>query len=295
MIAVLAWALAACANDPTQKSTPPTAMTMPLHQARSHTPTPTAEGALDLRQALAQGLVEPEYRGNGASSGDSIIVELTRKAPRPLELSVPAGTVLRSQDPAVQNMVVLGVRGVPIGGGKFQPTSSIRLTSDAPQEFLLAAYCLDFDKANPSGSTGFSVGELALPEVQAILKALNTAPVAQHTIGAIQTTIWVATEDVCERDLLARFPVAATDITAALALIEAAGLDPATTCLSGQRSAASSPQTKALLTQSAKAPAVPVSTMVTPTQRATDGHTHSSAASCHATAVGAYAHSGGGE
>ena len=212
-ILALAWVLAACTNDPTPKSAPPTTMTMPNSaQARTRTPVPVAADVLDLGEALAQGLVEARIRGNGASSGDSVLVELTRKVSRPLELSIPVGAVLRSQDPAAQDMVVLGVRGVPTGGGKFQPTSKMRLTSDAPQEFLLEAYCLDFDKANPSDGTGFSVGGLASPEVQALLEALDSVPAAERTVGAIQTAIWVVTEDVCEWDLSARFPVAAADV-----------------------------------------------------------------------------------
>jgi len=260
----LIWALAACARSP--QPTAQAALTVPTAaQARTRVPAPVAEGALDLGEAVAQGLVEARIRGNGASSGDSVIVELTRKVARPVELRIPVGTVLRSQDPAAQNMVVLGLRGVPTGEGKFRPTSTMRLTSDAPQEFLLAADCLDFDKANPSGSTGFSVGGLASPAVQALLKALDQAPAGQSSIGAIQAAIWVATDDVCRSELSARFPVSEADIQAALDLVERAGIDPATTCLSGQRGAGPPPQTKALPMQPTKATPAPAPTIVTPT------------------------------
>ena len=201
------------------------------------TPALTPKGLLTLSQALEQGLVEAQVRGNGSSSGDSIIVELTSKVPRALELTIPAGTVLRSKDPAAQNMVVLAVRGIPIGGGRFRPVSTMRLTSDDPQEFLLEAYCLDFDRENPSGSTGFSVGELASPQVQAVFEALDKVPAAQRTIGAIQTAIWAVSDDVCERELQARFQVGAADLEAAQDILEAAGIA-ASTCLFGGRSAA---------------------------------------------------------
>ena len=252
MLFVLTWTLVAC-RGPTPTPTAQLATATPTTvaiRAPIRTPTPTTEGVLELREALAQGLVEAQVRGNGSSSGDSIIVELTRKVPRSLELTIPAGTVLRSKDSAAQNMVVLGVRGIPIGGGKFRPVSTMRLTSDAPQEFLLEAYCLDFDRENPSGDTGFSVGELASPQVQAVFEALGKVPAAQRAIGAIQTAIWVVTDDVCERELQARFQVGAADLEAAQDILEAAGVDPATTCLFGQGSAELPQGKKALPTAS---------------------------------------------
>lgn len=266
MLLVVAWALVACERGLMPTFATQSATTTPTAtQTYTRMPTPGTVEVLDLGEALAQGLVEARIRGNGASSGDSIIVELTCKVARTLELSIPAGTVLRSQDLAAQNMIVLGVRGVPIGGGKFRPASTMRLTSDAPQEFLLAAYCLDFDKANPSGGTGFSVGELASPEVQALLKALDQAPVAQYSIGAIQAAIWVATDDVCRSELSARFPASAADIQAALDLIAEAGIDPATTCLSGQSGVGLPSKTSASPTQPSRATSAPVPTTVPPT------------------------------
>ena len=198
------------------------------------THTLTTEGALELRQALAQGLIEAQMRGTGSAAGDSIIATLTRKVPRMLEIAVPRGTVLTSDDPTTQDMVVLQVRGIPVGGEKFEPVSTIRLTSDAPQEFLLEAYCLDFAKENPSATTHFSLGDLASSEVQTVLEALDDVPAAQHTIGAIQTAIWVATEDVCEEELQGRFPASEEDIENARTIFETAGIDLSDSCLFGK-------------------------------------------------------------
>ena len=200
-------------------------------------PTPMPEGSLTLSQALAQGLVDAQFRGTGSSSGDSIIATLTRKVPRTLEITVPPGTVLASSSPSAQDMVVLRVRGIPVGEDQFEPASTMRLTSDESKEFVLEAYCLDFDKDNPSGSTGFSVGEPASSGVQAILHALQKVPLSQRSIGAIQTAIWAVTDDLCERELQARFQVSAADLEAAEGILEAAGINPATTCLFGGRSA----------------------------------------------------------
>ena len=210
----------------------PTETSMPTKR-----PTPTPEGSLTLSQALAQGLVDAQFRGTGSAAGDSIIATLTRKVPRTLEITIPKGTVLASNDSTAQDMVVLRVRGIPVGGDRFEPASSIRLTSDESKEFVLEAYCLDFDRDNPSGSTGFSVGEPASSDVQAILQALQKVPLSQRSIGAIQTAIWTVTDDLCERELQARFQVSAADLEAAEGILEAAGINPATTCLFGGRSA----------------------------------------------------------
>ena len=223
-------AVAASPSSVSPTATPTTVQTK--------TPTPTPEGALTLSQALAQGLIDAQFRGTGSSSGDSIMATLTRNVPRTLEITVPPGMVLASNSPSTQDMVVLRVRGIPVGGDQFEPASSMRLTSDTPKEFILEAYCLDFDRDNPSGSTGFSVGEPVSSNVQAVLEALQEVPVSQRTIGAIQAAIWTVTDDLCESELRTRFPVDTADLEAAASILAAAGIHPNSTCLFGGRSAA---------------------------------------------------------
>jgi len=198
-------------------------------------PTPTPKRLLTLNEALAQGLVEAQFRGTGSSSGDSIMATLTRSVPRTLEITVPPGMVLASHSPSAQDMVVLRVRGIPVGGGQFEPASTMRLTSDDPKEFLLEAYCLDFDRDNPSDSTGFSVGEPVSSDVQAVLEALQEVPLSQRSMGATQAAIWAVTDNLCESELRARFPVDTADLEAAASILAAAGIDASTTCLFGGR------------------------------------------------------------
>ena len=187
-------------------------------------PTPTPSLPIEkytLKEAIDKGLVEAEITGMGASSGDSINLELTRLTPYTIEIEVPKGTVLLASDMA-QNMVVYKVRGKP-GITWIRHVSKIVLDSSEPQTFILEAYCLDFHKENPSSSTKFSVGTLADPRILRILDVADTFHIA--SVGAIQTAIWIVTDDVSVKELIDRFPVAPEVIDNAMFILREANIE----------------------------------------------------------------------
>lgn len=179
-----------------------------------------------LNEAIDTDLVTAEITGSGASSGDSINLKLTRKTSDTLEITVPKGTVLHASG-AAQDMVVWKLSGIPEGSQWIIPVSKIVLDSSEPQTFILKAYCLDFHKANPSSSTRFSVGAATDPQILKILNMVDNLSSDIASVAAIQTAIWVVTEDVSENELFNRFPVEQNDINNAKVILEEAGIDTA--------------------------------------------------------------------
>ena len=177
-----------------------------------------------LSEAVDKNFVKAEMTGSGASSGDSINLKLTRLTHYTTEISVPKGTVLLASG-AAQNMVVYKVSGIPEGTMWITPISKIVLDSSEPQTFILDAYCLDFHKENPSSSTKFSVGTLTDPQIIRIFDALDKLSSDTTSVGAIQTAIWVVTDDVSKKELVDRFPVEQNDIANAKVILEEAGID----------------------------------------------------------------------
>src|SRR5580658_6706756 len=81
-----------------------------------------------LQDAIASTTVTAEFRGNGGSSGDAITARLAKgpkAGPEPLEALLPAGSVLVSDDPEMQNMMVASVRGILREGNTYQPQTQI--------------------------------------------------------------------------------------------------------------------------------------------------------------------------
>ncbi len=177
-----------------------------------------------LSEAVDINFVKAEITGNGASSGDSINLELTLLTNYTTEISVPRGTVLLASG-AAQNMVVYKVRGIPEDTMWITPILKIILDSSEPQTFILDAYCLEFHKRNPSRSTKFSVGTLTDPKIMRILDALDELSSDTTSVGAIQTAIWVVTDDISKKELVDRFPVEPNDIDNAKIILEEAGID----------------------------------------------------------------------
>lgn len=151
---------------------------------------------MTLSAAVDAGLVTADMQGTGGSSGASVTVTVS-KTPRagsgPLSLGVPPGTRLASSDSASQSMVVAGILGRMIDDERYEPVSRIFLSESTPRDpgmrqprgggavpvsfrtgkaepslapaarsgvYILEAYCTEFEKDNPSGSTGFSFGSV---------------------------------------------------------------------------------------------------------------------------------------
>jgi hypothetical protein len=113
----------------------------------------------DFAAAVSAGKVQVSFRGNGASSGDSIEVLVTRtdKTGGNLELTVAPGTRLQSGNRAAQIMVIAAVKGRVMGENSYSPSSVIEV-GDTPTTYVLEAYCSEFEKDNPSSATTFHLG-----------------------------------------------------------------------------------------------------------------------------------------
>lgn len=181
---------------------------------------------VDLDQAIQQGLARAELQGRGASSGDSLLLTLTNLTSGRLEVTIAPGTVLKSVSGSVQDMIVERVRGIPLGGRSFRPVDRIVLAARATGEFILLAYCLNFDRANPQADSRFSVAVAEYPEAQRLFAVLSQVAPDQRTVAAVQTAVWVITDDVTRQQLQARFRVTEADIAAARQLLERTGVDP---------------------------------------------------------------------
>jgi len=185
---------------------------------------PASTSKYTLSEAVNNDLVKAKITGSGASSGDSINLELTRLTSDRMEITVPKGMVLIASDES-QNMVVYRVSGIPKDSKMIIPVSEIILDSSDPQTYILEAYCLDFHKKNPGSNTRFSIETLTDPEIQSILIALDNLTPDITSVVAIQTAIWISTEDVSKEELLDKFPVEQDDMDNAKVILEEAGID----------------------------------------------------------------------
>jgi hypothetical protein len=195
-------------------------------------PTGTIQASYRLADAVMQGLVTPpEIRprvgsaGTIVSSGDAVIITLTRRVPQAIEITIPRATVLIGPT-GIQNMVVRRVRGIPINPTTFTPTAKMQLLSDQPADFLIEAYSINFYKANATESTRFAIGQLADPKVQEILAAADAIAANQISQNAIQIAIWAVTDNVAQDELFLRFPSATPDdVERAKTILVRAGID----------------------------------------------------------------------
>jgi hypothetical protein len=181
---------------------------------------------------VAQGIVQLKVSGyagtsfGGVSSGDVIKISFLRQTPETIKIVVPLGTTLVSDDSARQNMVILRLKGRDPSILGYYPVNEIILNQDDWQNFLFEAYCMNMSKSNIMSSTTFSVGNTASRDIQAMLSAAQTLGPEIATISAIQTALWVLTDNPSFDDISERFDVDDKTIDGAWAILDEAGLNP---------------------------------------------------------------------
>ena len=141
-----------------------------------------------------------------------------------VEIEPPAlGTSLTSSGNS-QNMVILSLQGID-QGASYTPTSRILLTDSNSVTYIFRAYCLNFHKANPSSSDQFSMTATANSEVTKILNAASGLSSNVASIAAVQTAVWVVTDNVSLQELRSTFPTGANQLENAKTILTAAGID----------------------------------------------------------------------
>ena len=183
-----------------------------------------ATEAVSLPEAVSAAWIDVEFQGLGVASGDSILSTVQRIVERDLEITIPQGIVLISNEASEQTMVIRRVRGLAISAAELLPTDVIRLTDNEPQQYFVEAYDLDFHTDN-SGPTGtFSLGGSVAPDILAVLETADKIPEARDDVVAIQAAIWVELQDVTWNDLVQKG--SEPDLKFVQAILEEAGIDP---------------------------------------------------------------------
>lgn len=176
---------------------PPNTSTPPP-RARSTDPARAVNGerAQSIQDAEDKGLVRTSYRSlEGSSSGDSVVLIVAKiGGPERLVLSIPSGLALKSPSTSSQSMVISGLKGREIGGGKYSPKQFIILTNDKPVRYVIEAYCAEFHKDNPPPDRfDFQVAATPDPVLACIL---NEARKEKLSVAGTQAAVWVHTDHV---------------------------------------------------------------------------------------------------
>jgi hypothetical protein len=226
------WLCVTAAPSPVPTPPPPTVTRVPPTPTRQ-VPTPTREPTvapvqeMTLGRAIAEGVVDAHITGAGGSSGDSIMLGLTKRVSGDVHIDLPAGTVLVASSPGFQNMVVRQVKGKTSSqhSTTYTPTSTIVLTENSEQWFLVEAYCLGLHLENPTYDTDFSVSGLATPQVVQVLEAADRLQ-PQPSIAAVQLAVWAVSEDPTAQEVTSIFSANQQDFNQAHAILQEAGIDP---------------------------------------------------------------------
>lgn len=226
-------------------STTPSPSTSTPNLPSSPTPTvpsQTTYPKYSLSEAISAGYVEANITGvtgsssifnfnfsfgsaRGASSGDCIILHIKRLVNYTIEIDpIPMGTLLVPNSADAQTMAVLKLQGIA-EGSRYRPREIILLQNSDPVEYLFSAYCVDFEKDNPTELTVFTQSGSADANVLKIFNVLGQLSEDVTSVTAIQTAVFVVTNNVSKSELSARFTSDATAISNAKTILQTAGID----------------------------------------------------------------------
>jgi Bacterial SH3 domain len=174
---------------------------------------------IGLAKGLELGAIEGKFRGTGGSSGDSI----TLNAKGTLKLSIcpefEPCSVLRNQNETGQNMVLRSLRGVR-QGPFIRLVPRLSFEPEVETEYVFDAYCLNFNKHNPSPSDQLALEGRAPGDIQRILN------VKASDVPAVQLAVWALTDNVSREDAREIFHATDSDFNNATVVFQKAGLDP---------------------------------------------------------------------
>jgi hypothetical protein len=97
------------------------------------------------------------------------------------------------------------MRGVDLGGNAFRPESQIGLNDSGAVTYLIAAYCIQFERENPSSKTRFT---LQRPDQMLTCIAQRGSSL---TIPALQAAVWMRTDNMTYAHMKDKFQVTAEE------------------------------------------------------------------------------------
>jgi hypothetical protein len=102
-------------------------------------------------------------------------------------------------------MVITRVQGRVRDAGRYVPTTEIRVSGTTPVNYLLAAYCAEFHKENPTQDTVFR-----LEDPDPVLACVASRG-GDLSVPAMQAAVWICTDRVTYEELNGRFAVSPSD------------------------------------------------------------------------------------
>ena len=98
-------------------------------------------------------------------------------------------------------------------------------------KYLYSAYCVSFEGDNPTSATLFTQSGMADPDVIKIFNVLDELSDDVTGVAAIQTAVFVVTDNVSLADLESRFSSGVDEVENARTILETAGIDISTKAL----------------------------------------------------------------
>jgi hypothetical protein len=187
-----------------------------------------------LEEAASRGLVSYEIAGRNGSSGAALTLKIRRLVAEPIEVYVPPGTVFQTGSSGVQSMVARSIVkeiaeevAEEIAKKALEESGVVELIDDAVHNFLIEAYCRDFELDNPSPQDGFTAGSVD-GHAAALLEAAHYRGLG---LEATQAAIWMD-RGVTPEHISEKFDATPEDFEAAASLLAALS-PPAPTSESG--------------------------------------------------------------
>jgi len=129
-------------------------------------------------------------------------------------------------------MAVLELKGLYLNEFMgYYPRDSIILDTQDSVKYLYSAYCVSFEGDNPTSATLFTQSGMADPDVIKIFNVLDELPDDVTGIAAIQTAVFVVSDNVSLADLESRFSSGVDEVENARTILETAGIDTSTKAL----------------------------------------------------------------
>jgi hypothetical protein len=171
-----------------------------------------------LGDAQTRGLIR--YEMTGVDNSLSLMLKVERLTDTDIDVYIVPGTVFHPGGDDVQRMAAWKVVGMITSEDSPEPlrtVTSMYLPTATPRSYLVTAYCLDFELANPSSQNTFQA--LAQPHVRAA-QIMYVGGSRVLSTSTIQSAIWIDEDHVTRQQIQSHYDASDKEIDDAFELLK---------------------------------------------------------------------------
>lgn len=167
-----------------------------------------------IMQGVISNEVQVQLSSLGATSGDSLVMDVRNLSKVQQIWEVPPGLVVEPQSASAPPMVIRALKGRRVDESRYEAMDRIQLEGGASGQFVLEGYSMDMRRSATTNGAAYTISALRNDLAQMFAISVKTGA----TSRVVQTAVWLAAMDVPPAQIQAALQLPVAEFNQALNL-----------------------------------------------------------------------------